>query len=142
MSPPAHLENYLDSPLDALKAQYIGTHLATLPTPAIILDRSKIVRNCNAMLQVCRKLGVGFRAHVKSHKVSPFPYAHWRCVLNASQTLELSKLQVGGVEGEGRVDFVVSTLVEAERLGEWVGECQGRGRSGSVRHIISFIHPL
>jgi D-serine deaminase-like pyridoxal phosphate-dependent protein len=70
MSPPAHLENYPDSPLDALKAQYIGTQLTRLPTPAIILDRSKIVGNCNAMLQVCRKLGVGFRAHVKSHKVS------------------------------------------------------------------------
>tara|TARA_R110002003_G_scaffold68_13_gene6166 strand:- start:44317 stop:44562 length:246 start_codon:yes stop_codon:yes gene_type:complete len=73
MSPPTYLENYPFSPLDALKAQYIGTHLSTLPTPAIILDRSKIVRNCNAMLQVCRKLGVGFRAHVKSHKVFPAP---------------------------------------------------------------------
>jgi hypothetical protein len=74
MSPTTHLENYPVSPLDALKAQYIGQHVANLPTPAIILDRSKIVRNCNAMLQVCSKLGVGFRAHVKSHKVSACPF--------------------------------------------------------------------
>lgn len=72
------------------------------------------------MLQVCQKLGVGFRAHVKSHK-----------------TLELSKLQVGDGEdaeekGKGRADFVVSTLIEAENLVGYVKECQEAGRGGSV----------
>jgi hypothetical protein len=61
---------------------------------------------------VCGALGVGFRAHVKSHK-----------------TLEVAQMQVGT---DGAADFIVSTVVEAEALGEWLVECQGKGRKGSV----------
>lgn len=64
------------------------------------------------MLQVCQQLDVGFRAHVKSHK-----------------TLELSKLQVGE---NGPASFIVSTVVEAERLVGFVRDVQGAGREGSV----------
>jgi D-serine deaminase-like pyridoxal phosphate-dependent protein len=53
----------------SLANQYIGQKLADLPTPAIVLDCATIRRNCDAMLNVCKELGVGFRAHVKSHKV-------------------------------------------------------------------------
>lgn len=74
------------------------------------------------MLQVCQKLDVGFRAHVKSHK-----------------TLELSRMMVGdgleshGVEVDGRgADFIVSTLAEAEALVGYVREVQGSGGRGSV----------
>jgi D-serine deaminase-like pyridoxal phosphate-dependent protein len=101
------------SPRDALAEQYVGQKLEDLPTPAIVLDRSKIKKNCTAMLQVCQKLNVGFRAHVKSHK-----------------TLELSKLQVGET---GPANFIVSTVIEAENLLEYVAECQKTGREASVR---------
>ncbi len=69
------------------------------------------------MLSVCASLGVGFRAHVKSHK-----------------TLELSKLMVGdGLQGyEVPANFVVSTVAEAEGLVGYVREQQEMGREASV----------
>ncbi|KAL1601745.1 hypothetical protein SLS60_006660 [Paraconiothyrium brasiliense] len=54
--------------LASLQLQYVGKKLEDLPTPAVVLDRAVVKKNCNAMLDVCDKLGVGFRAHVKSHK--------------------------------------------------------------------------
>jgi D-serine deaminase-like pyridoxal phosphate-dependent protein len=92
--------NYPISRKTAIASQYVGQRLQDLPTPAIVLDRSKIKKNCTAMLQVCKKLDVGFRAHVKSHK-----------------TLELSALQVGET---GPANFIVSTLIEAEHLANFV----------------------
>lgn len=53
----------------ALHLQYVGTHVRDLPTPAAIIDRAIVRRNCDAMLEACRALGVSFRVHVKSHKV-------------------------------------------------------------------------
>lgn len=53
----------------SLQDQYVGKKLEDLPTPAAVIDRAIVKGNCDAMLDVCQKLGVGFRAHVKSHKV-------------------------------------------------------------------------
>ncbi|KAF2851146.1 hypothetical protein T440DRAFT_467886 [Plenodomus tracheiphilus IPT5] len=108
----ASLEHYPLSPLESLKAQYVGKKIEDLATPAVLLDRALIQRNCDAMLNICSELGVGFRAHVKSHK-----------------TLELSKLQVGET---GPANFIVSTVLEAEQLAPYLAECQGRGREASV----------
>ncbi|KAF1950288.1 hypothetical protein CC80DRAFT_509848 [Byssothecium circinans] len=104
--------NYPLPPTPTLKSQFLHKTLSSLPTPSLILDRALIHRNCTAMLHVCKELGVGFRAHVKSHK-----------------TLELSKLQVGE---EGPANFIVSTVAEAENLAEFVKECQGCGRESSI----------
>lgn len=106
------LGNFPLSPRDALASQYVGQPLQDLPTPALVLDRSKLKKNTAAMLQVCHKLDVGFRAHVKSHK-----------------TVELSMLQVGET---GPANFIVSTVVEAENLLPFVVECQKKGRIASV----------
>ncbi|KAF1977045.1 hypothetical protein BU23DRAFT_587645 [Bimuria novae-zelandiae CBS 107.79] len=97
--------------LASLQLQYVGKNLNDLPTPGAIIDRAVVKRNCNDMLDVCQKLGVGFRAHVKSHK-----------------TLELSKLQVGS----GPANFIVSTVTEAENLLPFLLECQASGRESSV----------
>lgn len=67
------LANYPLPNLSSLQLQYVGQPLTSLPTPAAILDRSIIRKNCDTMLNVCKKLGVGFRAHVKSHKVRVTP---------------------------------------------------------------------
>lgn len=67
------LANYPLSSQTSLAAQYVGQKLEHLPTPAVVLDRALIRRNCTAMLSVCKKLGVGFRSHVKSHKVRFIP---------------------------------------------------------------------
>ena len=111
-------QSYPPSQMSLLKERFVGKKLTELPTPSIILDRSKIEKNCTAMLQVCSKLSVGFRAHVKSHK-----------------TLELSRLMVGdGLPGleHTPAHFIVSTLVEAENLVEYAKGEQARGRECSV----------
>ena len=61
--------NYPFPSRESLLSQYVGCKISDVPTPAVVLDRSKIIRNSDAMLNICRELGVGFRAHVKSHKV-------------------------------------------------------------------------
>jgi D-serine deaminase-like pyridoxal phosphate-dependent protein len=122
--------NYPLPSRSSLAAQFVGKKLQDLATPAIVLDRAPIRRNCDAMLNVCKELGVGFRAHVKSHK-----------------TLELSMLQVGGGGGGGQTtekkeeaaaNFIVSTIIEAENLADLVLEEQAKGRQASVR-LFSFI---
>lgn len=114
------------SPSTTLTSTFKHQSLAALPTPAIVLDRALIRRNCAAMLGICAELGVGFRAHVKSHK-----------------TLELARLQVGD-EGEGgektwgkggggkKANFIVSTVMEAEQLVGYVRGVQEKGWEGSV----------
>ena len=111
--------DYPLSPVDALKRQFLGRRLADLPTPSLILDRSLLRKNCTAMLDVCSKLGVGFRAHVKSHK-----------------TLELAEMQVGDGLHRRRVPvpakFLVSTVAEAENLRGFVNGVRRQGRGGNV----------
>lgn len=116
------LANYPLSSQTSLASQFVGKTLADLPTPAIVLDRALIKKNCDAMLNVCKELGVGFRAHVKSHK-----------------TVELSKLQVGEGKGAGPANFIVSTIIEAENLLPCLLEEQAKGREGSVSSLSSHV---
>jgi D-serine deaminase-like pyridoxal phosphate-dependent protein len=67
--------------------------LARLPTPSLLLDRERLVRNAARMRAIADRTGVVFRPHVKTHK-SP----------------EIARLQHGGVPGP----ITVSTLAEAE----------------------------
>ena len=62
----------------ALKLQFVGKQIKDVQAPAVIIDAAVARRNCKLMLETTQKLGVDFRAHVKTHKVSlnkPFrPY--------------------------------------------------------------------
>ena len=49
---------------------FIGKDIGSLPKPAAILDVAKARRHCKDMLDAIEWLGVDFRAHVKTHKVS------------------------------------------------------------------------
>ena len=53
-----------------LQAFYIGKDISNVPKPAVVLDVAIIKRHCASMLEAAKALGVGFRAHVKTHKVS------------------------------------------------------------------------
>lgn len=57
--------------IESLKAQYIGTDVRDLDGPAVILDLAVLRRNCDLMLKTTDALKVDWRAHVKTHKVSP-----------------------------------------------------------------------
>ena len=69
--PPYHAPSLLPQPSDtALKHHFLGRKLADVQAPAVVLDAAVVRRNCKLMLDTARELGVGFRAHVKTHKVS------------------------------------------------------------------------
>ncbi|ODV77774.1 uncharacterized protein CANTADRAFT_12395 [Suhomyces tanzawaensis NRRL Y-17324] len=76
-------------------AAYQGKHISELPTPSVVIDRTKFQKNCDRMLENAHKLNAGFRAHIKTHK-----------------TLEGTLLQLGS--GAHRTQrLVVSTTREA-----------------------------
>lgn len=51
-------------------SDYAYMNVKQVPKPTAIFDVAKIRKHCNAMLDVTKSLGIGFRAHVKTHKVS------------------------------------------------------------------------
>ena len=53
----------------ALHKAFIGKNLKDVPTPAAVLDKAVVQRNCLQMLRACEVLQLGFRPHVKTHKV-------------------------------------------------------------------------
>lgn len=67
--------------------------LPDVATPAFLVDRSIVRRNCDAMREKARASGVAFRPHVKTHK-----------------SVEIGRMQHGGQTGP----ITVSTLAEAE----------------------------
>ncbi len=64
-----------------------------LTTPAFLVDRLVVEKNCDAMREKARRSGVDLRPHVKTHK-----------------TLEIARMQVGAASGP----ITVSTLAEAD----------------------------
>ena len=63
-----------------LQAQFVGRDLGDVPTPAAVLDRAIVQRNCIQMLEACKALGVRFRPHVKTHKVKASFIEWFLCV--------------------------------------------------------------
>ncbi|CAD6441954.1 c83debc3-2c11-4e90-81bf-4aea25317828 [Sclerotinia trifoliorum] len=98
---------------EELVKEYVGKSLHDVPCPAVVLDISKLKRNCTAMLETVESLQCGWRAHIKTHK-----------------TTELTRLQVG--DGTGPVNIVVSTIVEAENIVPLLLEYKNKGRAVNV----------
>lgn len=71
--------------------------LTALSTPAFLVDRDRVERNCEKMREKARVSGVHFRPHVKTHKTS-----------------EIARMQHGGERGA----ITVSTLAEGEFLAD------------------------
>ncbi|HYR26960.1 MAG TPA: alanine racemase [Thermoanaerobaculia bacterium] len=67
--------------------------VSDLPTPAFLVDRQVVHRNCTKMREKALASGVAFRPHVKTHK-----------------SVEIGRMQHGGAAGP----ITVSTLAEAE----------------------------
>ncbi|KAF4556199.1 D-serine dehydratase-like protein [Elsinoe fawcettii] len=112
MAAPASLQ--FPSPSEAaLKLQYVGKNVRSLPMPAAVLDAAVIRQNCKHMLETAKVLGLGFRAHIKTHK-----------------TVQLSRLQVG--EDSRDIRLLVSTVSEAEHLVPWLLGCVKDGKSVNI----------
>jgi D-serine deaminase-like pyridoxal phosphate-dependent protein len=50
-------------------ASYIGRPASELPTPALVLSKPVLEHNTRILLEDVKKLGIGFRPHVKTLKV-------------------------------------------------------------------------
>ncbi|KAF2135271.1 uncharacterized protein K452DRAFT_35730 [Aplosporella prunicola CBS 121167] len=74
--------------------QYIGRPAEELPTPAFVLSKPTVERNCQRLHDDVRRLGIGFRPHVKTLKSE-----------------EVIRLMLGGAKG-----CVASTLREIRGL--------------------------
>ncbi|PMD29862.1 hypothetical protein L207DRAFT_615429 [Hyaloscypha variabilis F] len=98
---------------EELLKHFVGKSIKNVPAPAAVLDFSKVVRNCDRMLEAVDILKFGWRAHIKTHK-----------------TTELTRLQVGG--GLGPVNIIVSTLIEAEHVVPLLLEYKAAGRAVSL----------
>lgn len=61
---------YPSPPRQVLAELYLGKCLGDVPTPAAVINIAAVRRNCERMLQTCDQLDLGWRAHVKTHKVS------------------------------------------------------------------------
>lgn len=46
----------------------IGKHVHTLSTPAFVVDRKVVEKNCEKLLAIAKKNGISLRGHVKTHK--------------------------------------------------------------------------
>ncbi|CEO58844.1 hypothetical protein PMG11_03544 [Penicillium brasilianum] len=77
--------------------RWIGKDVADVPKPAAVLDRAIIRRHCERMKKTVKALGVGFRAHVKTHK-----------------TFQIARMQMDN--GDPETKFIASTLLEIEML--------------------------
>ncbi|KAK3309928.1 putative serine dehydratase domain-containing protein [Chaetomium strumarium] len=99
---------------EQLRARFAGKRLNEVPTPSVVLDLAKLEVNCQRMLEATDRLGLLWRAHIKSHK-----------------TTELTRLQVGDSLG-APVSLIVSTILEAENILPLLKEYQSRGRPVNV----------
>ena len=53
-----------------LRQQFVGKDLRDVDCPMAVIDVAKARKNCHLMLKAAKAVDLGFRAHVKTHKVS------------------------------------------------------------------------
>ncbi|AEO70517.1 uncharacterized protein THITE_2056590 [Thermothielavioides terrestris NRRL 8126] len=58
-----------DALKEQLRGQFVGKTLHEVPTPSVVLDLAKLEVNCERMLEATERLGLLWRAHIKSHKI-------------------------------------------------------------------------
>jgi hypothetical protein len=58
---------------EQLQVAFVGKSLDEVPVPSVVLDLAKLRANCQRMLDAVAALGLGWRAHIKTHKVCSRP---------------------------------------------------------------------
>ena len=76
-------------------AIFVGKELGHAPAPAAVVDRAVVRRNCLQMLKACDALGVMFRPHIKTHKVTDSsPLLHTSRAHSSDVQSEKMKIEV------------------------------------------------
>lgn len=119
--------------LDTLRQFYVGQDVSAVPRPAVTLDRAKMRRHCESLSRAVADLGVGFRAHIKTHKVIHKSHVKESLLIRVKQTIEGTRIQVGGSK---TVNLVVSTIVELEHILPLLQEYISEKRSVNVLYGI------
>lgn len=97
---------YATPDVEALRKEYVGKSLDEIPTPAFIVNKTIMAKNCGTMLERAVKMNASFRGHVKTHKSSdalPYQLGYAK---DATNDLKCSRV-------------VVSTLMEAWKMTDY-----------------------
>ncbi|KAJ5491168.1 hypothetical protein N7539_002735 [Penicillium diatomitis] len=103
-----------------LREHWVGKDLEEIPKPAVVLDRAIIRRHCARMKRTVETLGVGFRAHVKTHKA-----------------LQIAEMQMDN--GDPEAKFIASTLLEIEMLHPLLKSLKDAEKSVNVLYGIPLV---
>ena len=102
----------LDEGLEVPQASWFntGVHLRDLPTPSVLVDRTRLFNNINAMQAAASAAGLRLRPHAKTHK-SP-RIARWQLDAGAVG-ITLAKVAEAEVfaEAEGREPKLVAAAM-------------------------------
>ena len=120
----------MDHSPEQLKA-FIGKPALDLPTPSLVLRHDIIQTNCSRLLSTVKELGIGFRAHVKTLKVSKLAL---RADEQSSQfqSIEVTRLMLGSAHHK----VIASTLREIRGLLPLVDE----GIVEEVNYYLQYCH--
>ncbi|SPO38610.1 uncharacterized protein PSFLO_04088 [Pseudozyma flocculosa] len=83
-----------DGPVDEARRALVGQPLSAVRTPALIIDRATVQRNCARMQRIAASFGAPLRPHLKTHK-----------------TLEGARMQLQTHDGSS-TSAIVSTMAE------------------------------
>lgn len=124
---------------EELKQFYVGKDIGDVPKPAVVLDAAIVKKHCERILQTVKTLNVGFRAHVKTHKVRYLDLNVSRpfILIKFRQTPQIAQLQVGHDNTDA--NFVASTVLEIEWLAPLLKDMQRQGRRVNILYGIPLV---
>jgi D-serine deaminase-like pyridoxal phosphate-dependent protein len=84
-------------------SEYIGIHKAQLNTPALVIDKIKLLNNINRMQSFAKERNIEVRPHAKTHKCSKIAQLQIEagcigiCATKVSEAYELAKNGIKGI---------------------------------------------
>ncbi|WVO15217.1 hypothetical protein L204_102866 [Cryptococcus depauperatus] len=126
----------------ALVDAFVGKPIASLRTPALIVDRKKFKDNCERMAGTVRERGLLFRAHVKSHKTAEGTRLQVEAgggvkATIASTMVEVWQIIKAGLVQEGLVeDILYSMPIGADKLEDIHIAQEEIGQRGIIRLMV------
>ncbi|WWC62270.1 uncharacterized protein I303_104866 [Kwoniella dejecticola CBS 10117] len=145
MSSFTHTSLYALPSKQALQHEFVGKKIDQLRTPALVVDRSRFKRNCEEVTAESKRRGMGFRAHVKTHKTTEGTRLQVTAAGGVKATIcstmiELWKIVEDGLVDEGLVDDILYSMPVGSDKIEDLNRAQDIiGSKGVIRLMVD--HP-